>query len=159
MAESIQVDNLIFFKKNNRLAYLWVCWVSVVMWVFSTCGEQGLSSWGAWTFHWGGFCCCRTRAQELWQTDFLAPWHLGPYFPDRGLSKCPLRWQADSFPLDRGEDPITVSCIITTRAYLPLAFCPQEELNFGGAPKITADGDCSHEIKRRLLLGRKLRPT
>ena len=23
--------------------------------------------------------------------------------------------------------------------------------------KITADGDCSHEIKRRLLLGRKLR--
>ena len=24
-----------------------------------------------------------------------------------------------------------------------------------GAPKITADGDCSHEIKRRLLLGRK----
>ena len=28
-------------------------------------------------------------------------------------------------------------------------------LNFGGS-KITADGDCSHEIKRRLLLGRKL---
>ena len=25
--------------------------------------------------------------------------------------------------------------------------------------KIIADGDCSHEIKRRLLLGRKLRPT
>ena len=24
-----------------------------------------------------------------------------------------------------------------------------------GASKITADGDCSHEIKRRLLLGRK----
>ena len=24
-----------------------------------------------------------------------------------------------------------------------------------GAPKITADGDCNHEIKRRLLLGRK----
>ena len=27
---------------------------------------------------------------------------------------------------------------------------------FFGAPKITADGDCSHEIKRRLLLGRKV---
>ena len=26
---------------------------------------------------------------------------------------------------------------------------------FLGAPKITAGGDCSHEIKRRLLLGRK----
>ena len=25
-----------------------------------------------------------------------------------------------------------------------------------GSPKITADGDCSHEIKRRLLLGRKV---
>ena len=25
-----------------------------------------------------------------------------------------------------------------------------------GALKITADGDCSHEIKRRLLLGRKV---
>ena len=28
------------------------------------------------------------------------------------------------------------------------------DCNFGGS-KITADGDCSHEIKRRLLLGRK----
>ena len=29
------------------------------------------------------------------------------------------------------------------------------DFTFGGS-KITADGDCSHEIKRRLLLGRKL---
>ena len=29
------------------------------------------------------------------------------------------------------------------------------DFNFGGS-KITADGDCSHEIKRRLLLGRKV---
>ena len=28
------------------------------------------------------------------------------------------------------------------------------DFTFGGT-KITADGDCSHEIKRRLLLGRK----
>ena len=27
---------------------------------------------------------------------------------------------------------------------------------FGWGSKITADGDCSHEIKRRLLLGRKV---
>ena len=27
---------------------------------------------------------------------------------------------------------------------------------FWGAPKITADRDCSHEIKRRLFLGRKV---
>ena len=29
------------------------------------------------------------------------------------------------------------------------------DFNFGGS-KITADGDCSYEIKRRLLLGRKV---
>ena len=27
---------------------------------------------------------------------------------------------------------------------------------FGGGSKITADGDCSHEIKRHVLLGRKV---
>ena len=33
----------------------------------------------------------------------------------------------------------------------------QAELPFiSGGSKITADGDCSHEIKRRLLLGRKV---
>ena len=32
----------------------------------------------------------------------------------------------------------------------------QWEPVFWGAPKITADGDCSHEIKRRLLLARKV---
>ena len=30
------------------------------------------------------------------------------------------------------------------------------DFTFLGGSKITADGDCSHEIKRRLLLGRKL---
>ena len=31
-----------------------------------------------------------------------------------------------------------------------------QTLFLGGAPKITADGDCSHEIKRLLLLGGKV---
>ena len=35
--------------------------------------------------------------------------------------------------------------------YLPIIW----EFIFGGS-KITADGDCSHEIKRRFLLGRKV---
>ena len=30
-----------------------------------------------------------------------------------------------------------------------------ERLYFGGGSKIMVDGDCSHEIKQRLLLGRK----
>ena len=32
----------------------------------------------------------------------------------------------------------------------------QGQTLFLGASKITSDGDCSHEIKRRLLLGRKV---
>ena len=32
----------------------------------------------------------------------------------------------------------------------------QRQTLFLGGSKITADGDCSHEIKRRLLLGRKI---
>ena len=31
-----------------------------------------------------------------------------------------------------------------------------QTLFFGGGSKIIADGDCSHEIKRRFLLGRKV---
>ena len=31
-----------------------------------------------------------------------------------------------------------------------------DRFHFWGGSKITADGDCSHEIKRRLLLGRKV---
>ena len=34
----------------------------------------------------------------------------------------------------------------------------QDRLYFLVVPKITADGDCSHEIKRRLLLERKAMP-
>ena len=49
------------------------------------------------------------------------------------MASCPITsWQID------GETVETVSDFI-----------------FGGS-KITADGDCSHEIKRRLLLGRKV---
>ena len=42
---------------------------------------------------------------------------------------------------------------------LVITFLPRSKwlmaVNFGGS-KITADGDCSHEIKRRSLLGRKV---
>ena len=52
---------------------------------------------------------------------------------DKIMASCPITlWQID------GETMETVANFI-----------------FGGS-KITADGDCSHEIKRRLLLGRKV---
>ena len=48
------------------------------------------------------------------------------------MASCPMTsWQID------GETLEIVSCFTL------------------GGPKITADGDCNHEIKRRLLLGRK----
>ena len=34
--------------------------------------------------------------------------------------------------------------------------CKQWQTLYFGVPKITEDGDCSHEIKRCLLLGRKV---
>ena len=34
--------------------------------------------------------------------------------------------------------------------------CKQCQTLFFGGSKITVDGDCSHEIKRRLFLGRKV---
>ena len=52
--------------------------------------------------------------------------------PNAGRSVAIISWEID------GETVETVSDFI-----------------FGGS-KITADGDCSHEIKRRLLLGRKV---
>ena len=38
----------------------------------------------------------------------------------------------------------------------PISFAYVQESSFGGGSKITADGDCSHEIERHLLLGRKV---
>ena len=62
-------------------------------------------------------------------------YHLGGLlwtrFPDRASTLC-SSWQID------GEIVETVVDFIL------------------GGSKITADGDCSHEIKRRLLLGRKV---
>ena len=45
--------------------------------------------------------------------------------------------------------------MIMVSVCLPSDTLLQHRLFFWGS-KITADGDCSHEIKRRLLLGRKV---
>ena len=51
---------------------------------------------------------------------------------------------------------IMASCPITSRQIDGETVETVRDFIFGGS-KITADGDCSHEIKRRLLLGRKAR--
>ena len=50
---------------------------------------------------------------------------------------------------------ITASCPITSWQIDGETMETVTDFIFGGS-KITADGDCSHEIKRRLLLGRKV---
>ena len=52
---------------------------------------------------------------------------------------------------------IMVSCPITS--WQVDGETVSDRLYFLAGSKITADGDCTHEIKRRLLLGRKLWPT
>ena len=50
---------------------------------------------------------------------------------------------------------IMAYCPITSRQIDGETMETMTDFNFGGS-KITADGDCSHEIKRHLLLGRKV---
>ena len=50
---------------------------------------------------------------------------------------------------------IMAFCSITSRQIDGEMVETVSDFIFGGS-KITADGDCSHEIKRRLLLGRKV---
>ena len=69
-----------------------------------------------------------------------------------------LAWR---IPMDRGVWRATVHGVATSWTQLSDWQIDGETVEtvadfiFGGS-KITADGDCSHEIKIRLLLGRKL---
>ena len=51
---------------------------------------------------------------------------------------------------------IMASGPITSCKYMGETMETVREFILGGRSKITADGDCSHEIKRCLLLGRKV---
>ena len=57
--------------------------------------------------------------------------------------------------LDIQKTKIMASGPITSREIDGETVETVADFTFGGS-KITADGDCSHEIKRRLLLGRKV---
>ena len=57
-----------------------------------------------------------------------------------------LRYADDTTLMAESEEP--KSLLMKVKEW------KQYQTLFLGAPKITAHGDCSHEIKRRLLLGR-----
>ena len=63
-------------------------------------------------------------------------------------------WSCFGWPY-RASPSLAAKNIINLISVLTIWWCPCVEFIFWGS-KITADGDCSHEIKRRLLLGRKV---
>ena len=60
-----------------------------------------------------------------------------------------------AFKLDIQKTKIMASGLITSWEIDGETVETVSDFIFGGS-KVTADGDCSHEIKRRLLLGRKV---
>ena len=79
--------------------------------------------------------CCPSKAQPLLLT-FSEGYLLTTTPPDLERAGCNGPRHITSWEVD-GETVQTMSDF------------------WGGSPKITADGDCSHEMKRHLLLGRK----
>ena len=71
------------------------------------------------------------------------------------LMKLKEESKKDGLKLNIQKTKITASDFITSWKIYGKAMETVTDFLFLGS-KITADGDCSHEIKRRLLLGRKV---
>ena len=97
--------------------------------------------------------------QEKYQQPQIGRWH-HPYG---------RKWRKTKETLDESERAESKSCLKTQHSKNNImASSPITSWKIDGETmadfiflgfKITADGDCSHEIKRCLLLGRKLWPT
>ena len=74
------------------------------------------------------------------------------------LMKVKVEWEKVGLQLNIQKTKIMASGPITSCQIDGEMVETMSDFIFGGS-KITADGDCSHVIKRRLLLGRKVRPT
>ena len=68
-------------------------------------------------------------------------------------------WEID-FPFPWLKEALFPPHSVLLSSHLPLGYMPSSvslsKIDTVNDSKITADGDCSHEIKRRLLLGRKI---
>ena len=72
----------------------------------------------------------------------------------RLLTKMKEESEKASLKLNVQKTKIMASSAVTSLQIDEETMKTVTDFNFGGS-KITTDGDCSHEIKRRLLLGRK----
>ena len=72
------------------------------------------------------------------------------------LMKVKEKSEKADLKLNIQKTKIMASCLITSSKIDGETVETLADFIFGGGSKITADGDCSHEIKRHLLLGRKV---
>ena len=72
------------------------------------------------------------------------------------LMKVKVESEKGGLKLNIQKTKIMASGPITSREISGETVETVSDFVFLGGSKITADGDCSHEIKRRLLLGRKV---
>ena len=109
-----------FFKNQKKLIYFWLCWVFVVLWLFSSCG--GLTSLQCTGFSlWWSLLLPSTGSRvrgpvaevpALWGPGSAALAHrlccpaARGIFPDQGSNPCLLHWQVDSSPLSHHGCPV-----------------------------------------------------
>ena len=100
-----------------------------------------------------------SEGDQLWDFKHVCTWwppsHKNQKKAEWGpeVERKPTEDSDGRVPAELGQESQASSCL---RKGTPLASrVAQGDFIFLGS-KITADGDCSHEIKRRLLLGRKV---
>ena len=124
----------------------------------TSCRVYHVKCWAGWSLSWNQDC------QEKYQWPQICRWY-HPY--DRKKKKEELKslldesergeWKA-GFKLNIQKTKIMASGPIASWEIDGTTVETVSDFIFGGS-KITADGDCSHEIKRCLYLGRKFMTT
>ena len=123
-----------FFWKSCVLSWSSIYSLAFFSWVYiylSHSRKHSVRILSLWLFTWSIYTPSLDSKLE-YNSYILTPWVI-IWFLEVAISSGPITsWEID------GETVETVSDFIS------------------GGSKFTADGDCSHEIKRRLLLGRKV---
>ena len=92
---TLRFQTVSFFK----IMYFWLCWVFLLLGLFSSCGEQASLHRSAGASHRGGFSCCGAQALGhlgFSSCDLLAPGHTDSSSCDflalghSGFSRCEL---------------------------------------------------------------------
>ena len=149
--KNIRFRNL-FFINHQFLASL-----SVGLFVLSICEIELSGNFLCWTF-------------SIWHTScvqLLQNWDQTLTDNRCYLNPCGRKWRWTKKPLDESESGEWKSWLkaqhsenknhgIRSHHFVGNRWGNSVKLYFWGGSRITADGDCSHEIKRRLLLGRKV---